>query len=78
MYDSHGEEAFRKKLGRRLAEIRESKGIPQAELKRRTGLSIGFISRVECGRAIPSILTLRVWVGKGLQADLDEVFDGLK
>lgn len=78
MYDSQGEAGFRRKLGRRLAKIREAKNIPQSELMRRTGLSIGFISRVECGRAIPSILTLRVWAGKGLQANLDEVLDGLK
>jgi DNA-binding XRE family transcriptional regulator len=46
------------KLGQRLRELRQTAGLTQAELARRTGIHRPNIARVEAGRHTPSLETL--------------------
>ena len=45
-------------IGRRLRTIRESKGLSQGDIERRSGLLRSYISRVEGGYTAPSLITL--------------------
>jgi transcriptional regulator with XRE-family HTH domain len=46
------------RLGQRLRELRQTAGLTQAELARRTGIHRPNIARVEAGRHTPSLETL--------------------
>ena len=70
------ERAFRKALGLRLAELRRARKLSQAVLRRRSGLSVEYISRIENGRENPTVLTLRDLVRNGLKLKLAEFFRG--
>jgi len=45
-------------IGAWLRQLREQKGLSQADIERATGLLRGYISRVENGRTVPSLETL--------------------
>ena len=45
-------------IGERLKQFRESKGLSQGDIEKRTGLLRCYISRVENGHTTPSIETL--------------------
>ena len=45
-------------IGDRLKAIRESKGMSQGDIEKRTGLLRCYISRVENGHTVPAIETL--------------------
>jgi transcriptional regulator with XRE-family HTH domain len=45
-------------IGERLKAIRESKGMSQGDIEKRTGLLRCYISRVENGHTVPAIDTL--------------------
>ena len=45
-------------IGKRLRIIRESKGLSQGDIERRSGLLRSYISRVEGGYTAPSLTTL--------------------
>jgi transcriptional regulator with XRE-family HTH domain len=45
-------------IGDRLKQIRESKGMSQGDIERKTGLIRCYISRCENGHTVPSIVTL--------------------
>lgn len=45
-------------IGKRLKELRESKGLSQGDIERRSGLLRSYISRVEGGYTAPSLTTL--------------------
>jgi len=45
-------------IGKRLRITRESKGLSQGDIERRSGLLRSYISRVECGHTGPSLTTL--------------------
>jgi len=45
-------------IGDRLKAIRESKGMSQGDIEKRTGLLRCYISRVENGHSVPAIETL--------------------
>jgi transcriptional regulator with XRE-family HTH domain len=45
-------------VGKRLRALRESKGLSQGDIERRSGLLRSYISRVEGGYTAPSLTTL--------------------
>ena len=45
-------------IGDRLKQIRESKGMSQGDIEKKTGLIRCYISRCENGHTVPSIVTL--------------------
>jgi transcriptional regulator with XRE-family HTH domain len=45
-------------IAKRLRELRESKGLSQGDIERRSGLLRSYISRVEGGYTAPSVSTL--------------------
>ena len=45
-------------IGKRLRTLRESKGLSQGDIERRSGLLRSYISRVEGGYTAPSLSTL--------------------
>jgi len=45
-------------IAKRLRELRESKGLSQGDIERRSGLLRSYISRVEGGYTAPSLATL--------------------
>lgn len=50
----------RRRIGRRIAEVREEAGITQLELSERTGLQQSNLARVESGRYSTRLDTLAV------------------
>jgi transcriptional regulator with XRE-family HTH domain len=45
-------------IGKRLQELRQGRGLSQGDIEHRTGLFRCYISRVENGHTIPSLVTL--------------------
>ena len=60
-------------IGQRLRELRESKGLSQGHIEKRTGLFRCYVSRVECGHTTPSIDTLEKWA-KALDLEVYQLF----
>ena len=48
-------------IGYRLRELREAKGLNQADISKRTGLTMPYVSRAENDRSVPSIGALEKW-----------------
>jgi transcriptional regulator with XRE-family HTH domain len=46
-------------LGNAIRKIRQSKGLSQGEMQKRTGILRSYLSRVENGHTIPSLATLQ-------------------
>ena len=70
------EERFRRALGRRLAHLRRARGLVQVQIRDRARLTVEYVSMVENGHRIPTVLTLRDW-GKVLGVSLSEMFRAL-
>lgn len=66
------------KVGRRIQEVRRSRGLTQAELSQMVDLSTKYISNVECGFKMPKLNTF-VSIANALQCDanllLSDVLD---
>jgi transcriptional regulator with XRE-family HTH domain len=62
-------------IGRRLRELRQTKGMSQTALQRRSGFLRSYISHVERGRVVPSLRNLQRWAG-ALEVELHELFHG--
>jgi transcriptional regulator with XRE-family HTH domain len=60
-------------IGRWLRQLREGKGLSQADMEQATGLLRGYISRVENGRTVPSLETLER-LAAALEVPLYELF----
>jgi transcriptional regulator with XRE-family HTH domain len=60
-------------IGVRLRELRQAKTFSQGEIEKRTGLIRCYISRVECGHTIPTLVTLEKWA-KALELELYQLF----
>jgi transcriptional regulator with XRE-family HTH domain len=60
-------------IGERLRTLRETKGMPQSEIERRTGLLRCYVSRVENGHTVPSIETLEK-LARALEVELYQLF----
>jgi len=63
-----------KQLGRRIAELRRSKGLSQEQLAAKTRYSTEFISLVERGLNAPSVAGL-ARIAKALKVEIKELFD---
>jgi len=75
-----------KQLGARMREIRKERSLTLKQLSEMAGLSVGFLSEIERGRAEPSMASLRkirqalgislisLRSGEGLASDRDEPF----
>ena len=46
-------------LGESIKKIRQSKGLSQGEMQKRTGILRSYLSRVENGHTVPSLATLQ-------------------
>jgi len=60
-------------IGARLRQLREQKGLTQADIEEKTGLMTCYISRVENGHKMPSIATLERFAG-ALDIPLHQLF----
>jgi transcriptional regulator with XRE-family HTH domain len=60
-------------IGQKLRELREEKGLTQAEVGKETGLFPSYMSRVESGYIVPTIETLEKWT-RALRIPLYELF----
>jgi len=60
-------------LGDRLRQLREQKNLPQGDIEKRTGLTRGYISRVEGGHTVPSIGTLEKFA-RALEVPMYQLF----
>ncbi len=60
-------------IGERLREIRKGQGLNLKQLAEATGLSSSFLSRVEHGSTVPSILTLQT-IADRLKVDVGYIF----
>lgn len=65
---------FRKKIGARIKELREQKGILQSKLGDMLDKEKGNMSRLESGRDNPTALTIK-YICKALNISLKEFFD---
>lgn len=61
------------RIGEKLKSLRESIGVTQGLIERRTGLARTYISRAEHGRVVPVVETLERWA-KGLGMTMFEMF----
>jgi len=66
------------KVGRRIQEVRKSRGLTQAELSQMLDLSTKYISNIECGFKTPKLNTF-VAIANALECDanllLSDVLD---
>jgi transcriptional regulator with XRE-family HTH domain len=60
-------------IGDRLRALRETKGMTQSDVEKRTGLLRCYLSRIENGRVAPSIETLEK-LSRALEAPLSQLF----
>jgi transcriptional regulator with XRE-family HTH domain len=60
-------------VGDRLKQFRESKGMSQGQIEKRTGLPRCYISRVENGHTIPTLKTLEKFA-RALEVALYQLF----
>lgn len=63
-----------KKLGKRVADLRKSKGLSQEALAEKSGYSVEFISLVERGVNAPSVAGLER-IAKALRVEVKDLFD---
>ena len=61
-------------MGRRIKELRETKGLTQAQLAELIGKTVETVSNFERGRTLPGILTLES-VARQIGVPLKEFFD---
>ena len=66
---------FLKHFGEHIKNIREQKGITAMELAQRIDIERSQISRIENGKANPSVISLLV-ICKALDISFQELFDG--
>ena len=64
------------RFGRRLRELRHSRGLTQADMARRFGIDRSFISEIECGRKAISLPMIEV-IALGLEISLSELLQDL-
>lgn len=60
-------------LGKRILEIRQSRGLTQADLSGRTGLATAYLSRIENDHIEPAFTTLSK-IAEGLDVNLADFF----
>ena len=70
------EQKLLKSFGKRLAQVRKSRGITQQELAERTNMSVVSIAYLETGKRFARLGTLHK-IAKTLRVDVAELFKGL-
>lgn len=61
---------FQQNLGRAVRRFRTERGLKQRDVAQRSSLSVEYLSRLENGRANPTVLTLMAVVEDGMDEDL--------
>ncbi len=64
-------------FGKRVAEVRKSRGLTQEQLAEKAGLTPLTVGFIEQGRRWPRIITLHK-LAKSLNVSVDELLKGLK
>jgi transcriptional regulator with XRE-family HTH domain len=64
---------LQKKLGQRIADLRKTRHLTQAQLARAVGCSVEFISLVECGVNAPSVARLEDFA-KAVKVEVVDLF----
>lgn len=67
---------IRRKVGNRIREIRDTKGISQKDLAFKSDLDRSYIASVESGQRNISIINLEK-ISQALEVSLSELFNGL-
>lgn len=70
------EQVLMKTFGKRVAEVRKSRGFTQQELAEDIGMSVVAIAYIETGKRWARIGTLNK-ITKTLKVDMSELFKGL-
>jgi DNA-binding XRE family transcriptional regulator len=60
-------------VGKRIRTLREAKGLSQADIEKRSGLTRSYVSRVEGGYTLPSVSTLEK-LATALEVDPRQLF----
>lgn len=61
-------------LAKRLKQLRAERGLTQAALAKRAGVTLGYVGRLEIGRHDPQLSTLRK-LAKALKVTVAELID---
>lgn len=70
------EQKLMKSFGKRVAEVRKSRGVTQQELAERTNLSVVAIAYIETGKRWARLGTLSK-IAKALKVTINDLFKGL-
>jgi len=65
---------LRKKFGQRVAALRRATGVSQEDFAERCGFARSYMSRIERGKANPSLDAIETLAG-GLKVRVSELFD---
>ena len=68
--------AIHQSVGRRIAQLRQKKGLTQAELAQRCGLPLSRLARIERGQAQVTFLTL-VAIAEQLGTEVHKLLQGI-
>ena len=60
------------KVGRRIQEVRKSRGLTQSELAQKVNLSTKYVSNIECGFKMPKLNTF-VSLANALESDANSL-----
>lgn len=70
------EDSLLKAFGKRVADVRKSKGFTQKQLAAQVGVSVVAIAYIETGKRWPRLLTLSK-IAKTLKVKTEDLFKGL-
>lgn len=73
-YNAMDNTEFLKKLGRKIKILREDKNIPQDKFANDIGIDQSYLSKIETGKANPSIIYLKQ-IADALDVDITELFN---
>lgn len=76
MRSDPSEKKYLMAFGRRLAEVRKSRGITQETLAEKLDISAVSVTYLETGRRWPRLITLQR-IAKALDVKVEELFKGL-
>lgn len=74
--NSANEQKLMKSFGKRVAEVRKSKGVTQQQLAEQIGMSVVAIAYIETGKRWARLGTLNK-IAKSLKVDISELFKGI-
>lgn len=71
------EQNMMKAFGKRVSEVRRSRGLTQQELAERVGMSVVAIAYIETGKRWARLGTLNK-IAKSLKVDISNLFEGIR